>query len=149
MSQVKKKCRRESFQVFLHVSKDIRFPSPSFDFILKKKSPKILIATLFTELYKSWFLGLLNELQKILRNFFIELFYWKVFCWVCIHVHLRSKTLLMRNIIRLPWGNLYRISLTLPVITPTLPLLLFCWNWSLVCRKFGQWLTNLCGVQVS
>lgn len=72
MSQVKKKCRRESFQLFLHVSKDIRFPSPSFDFILnKKKSPKILIATLFTELYKSWFLGLLNELQKILRNFFI------------------------------------------------------------------------------
>lgn len=69
MSQVKKKCRRESFQVFLHVSKDIRFPSPSFDFIFKKKSPKILIATLFTELYKSWFLGLLNELQKILRNF--------------------------------------------------------------------------------
>lgn len=109
----------------------------------KKKSPKILIATLFTELYKSWFLGLLNELQKILRNFFIQLFYWKVFCWVCIHVHLRSKTLLIRNIIRLPRGNLYRISLTLPVITPTLPLLLFCWNWSLVCRKFGQWLTKL------
>lgn len=58
MSQVKKKCRRESFQLFLHVSKDIRFPSPSFDFIKKKKkSPKILIATLFTELYKSWFLN--------------------------------------------------------------------------------------------
>lgn len=79
MSQVKKKCRRESFQLFLHVSKDIRFPSPSFDFIFKKKSPKILIATLFTELYKSWFLGLLNELQKILRNFsfyfFIEEFF--------------------------------------------------------------------------
>lgn len=71
MSQVKKKCRRESFQLFLHVSKDIRFQSPSFDFFKKKKSPKILIATLFTELYKSWFLGLLNELQKILRNFFI------------------------------------------------------------------------------
>lgn len=35
MSQVKKKCRRESFQLFLHVSKDIRFPSPSFDLIFK------------------------------------------------------------------------------------------------------------------
>lgn len=75
MSQVKKKCRRESFQLFLHVSKDIRFPSPSFDFIFKKS----LIATLFTELYKSWFLGLLNELQKTLRNFSFNFFIEKFF----------------------------------------------------------------------
>lgn len=145
MSQVKKSVvenHSNYFYMYLRISVSLHL----LLILFKKKS---LIATLFTELYKSWFLGLLNELQKILRNFFISLFNWKVFCWVCIHVHLRSKTLLIRNIIRLPWGNLYRISLTLPVITPTLPLLLFCWNWSLVCRKFGQWLTNLCGVQVS
>lgn len=81
MSQVKKKCRRESFQLFLHVSKDIQlFPFTFFWFYLKKKkSPKILIATLFTELYKSWFLGLLNELQKTLRNFSFNFFIEKFF----------------------------------------------------------------------
>lgn len=71
MSQVKKESRRESFQLFLHVSKDIVSLHLLLILFKKKKSPKILIATLFTELYKSWFLGLLNELQKILRNFFI------------------------------------------------------------------------------